>query len=460
MRTIFYLTGWLLLFVSVPTAQAQQPVRYDLYVRDTVVNFTGKSRHAIAVNGQIPMPELTFTQGDTAEIWVHNELKEGTALHWHGLILPNREDGVPWLTQLPIKPGTSHLYRFPIIQSGTHWYHSHFGLQEQIGMYGAMTLKKRKSDPTFRKGIDDLPEIPVVLSEWTDLNPHNVDRMLHTANDWFAIRKNAVQSYGEALREGHFGIKLGNEWKRMLAMDVSDVYYDRVFINGKTESNIPKLKAGDKVRLRVSNGGGSSHFWLRYAGGKMTVVASDGNDVEPVEVDRLIIGVSETYDVVLTVPKNGTSYEFSATTEDRTQATSLFVGSGQKKKLEPMPRLSYFAGMKMMNGMMKMNGDMNDMGMNMSLQKMDMNRVMYPEVNSSSGEHTSQMDMGGENMSGKTGMDMQDHMHHNMTMDSSAKNAMHKEHGIHPEKMDSETGMDMQGDMPVNMNGPVTLNYA
>lgn len=119
---------------------AQKIVRYDLYVKDTVVNFTGKTKRAIAVNGQIPMPTLTFTEGDTAEIYVHNELNEETSLHWHGLFLPNKEDGVPNLTQMPIKPNTTHLYRFPIIQHGTHWYHSHTGLQEQIGMYGNFVM--------------------------------------------------------------------------------------------------------------------------------------------------------------------------------------------------------------------------------------------------------------------------------------------------------------------------------
>ena len=122
---------------------AQKVVRYDLYVRDTVVNFTGKTKRAIAVNGEIPMPTLTFTEGDIAEIYVHNELKESTSLHWHGLMLPNKEDGVPYVTQMPIEPNTTHKYSFPIIQHGTHWYHSHSGLQEQIGMYGSMILNKK-----------------------------------------------------------------------------------------------------------------------------------------------------------------------------------------------------------------------------------------------------------------------------------------------------------------------------
>jgi FtsP/CotA-like multicopper oxidase with cupredoxin domain len=364
---------------------AQKIVRYDLYVKDTIVNFTGKAKRAIAVNGQIPMPTLTFTEGDTAEIYVHNEMNEETSLHWHGLFLPNKEDGVPNLTQMPIKPHTTHIYRFPIIQNGTHWYHSHSGLQEQIGMYGNFVMLKKTNDPTFRKGIDDLATVPIVLSEWTNIKPENIHRMLHNANDYPALKKNAVQSYGEAIKAGHFKTKLKNEWKRMLVMDVSDVYYDKILMNGKPSTDLTRiegkqLKGGDKVRLRISNGGASSYFWLTYAGGKITVVANDGNDVEPVEVDRLIIAVSETYDVVVTIPAENTAFEFLATTEDRTNSASYYIGNGIKQLVSPQPRLKYFEGMKMMNDMMKMNGDLDDMGMNMSLNQMDMNVVMYPEI--------------------------------------------------------------------------------
>lgn len=377
---VFHLRATFLLAIPLFTCElvhAQKIVRYDLYVKDTTVNFTGRPKRAIAVNGQIPMPTLTFTEGDTAEIYVHNELDEETSLHWHGLFLPNKYDGVPNLTQMPIKPHTTHLYRFPIIQHGTHWYHSHTELQEQIGMYGSMILNKKKEP--------EISTVPIILSEWTDMNPKNVHRMLHNASDWFAIQKGATQSYSEAISQGYLKTKLGNEWKRMTAMDVSDVYYDRFLINGKNESQLSQFKPGDKVRLRISNGGASTYFWLTYAGGKMTVVANDGNDVQPTEVDRLIIAVSETYDVIVTIPATpaGTqpvAYEFLATSEDRTKSTSIYLGDGVKKLASPLPRLKYFEGMKMMNGMMKMNGDLDDMGMNMSLNQMDMNVVMYPEI--------------------------------------------------------------------------------
>lgn len=157
MKNLYVIVGFVLLSTSL---FAQKVVRYDLYVADTTVNFTGKPKRAIAVNGQIPMPTLTFTEGDTAEIHVHNNLNEETSLHWHGLFVPNKYDGVPNLTQMPIKPHQTFVYRFAIKQNGTHWYHSHTGLQEQIGMYGMMILNK-KEEP-------ELPTIPIILSEWAD----------------------------------------------------------------------------------------------------------------------------------------------------------------------------------------------------------------------------------------------------------------------------------------------------
>jgi FtsP/CotA-like multicopper oxidase with cupredoxin domain len=219
--------------------------------------------------GKIPMPTLTFTEGDTAEILVHNLLKEPTSLHWPGLFFPNKEDGVPFLTQMPIAPGEQHLYEFPIIQNRTYWYNSHSGLQEQIGMYGSMFLNKCSTDTSFIKGIVDLPTIPIILREWTNYNPVNVHRMLHNASDWFAIKKGTTQSYAEAIKVGHFKTKFRNEWERMLAMDVSDIYHDAVLINGKEVIALSSFKAGDKIRLRVSNGGASTYFWLTYAGGQL-----------------------------------------------------------------------------------------------------------------------------------------------------------------------------------------------
>lgn len=338
-------------------------VEYDLYVRNAPVNFTGVTRPAMTINGSIPGPTLHFTEGDTAVIRVHNMMDTETSFHWHGLLVPNDQDGVPYLTSAPVKPHTTHTYTFPIIQNGTYWYHSHSGLQEQSGLYGAFVIRKRRGAPA-RRMEDALPEYTLVLSDWTNENPNEVNRKLHTGSDWFSIRKGSVQSYWEALRAGYLGTKLTSEWKRMNAMDVSDVFYNRFLLNGTPQASLPRLKGGDHIRLRIVNGASSTYFWLRYAGGKIRVVASDGKDVVPVDVDRMMIAVSETYDVILTVPESGKSFEFQATAEDTTGSSSLWLGHGERQPLRPFPKLNYFKNMKQMNGMMTMGGNMKMMKMN------------------------------------------------------------------------------------------------
>jgi CopA family copper-resistance protein len=356
-------------------------VRYDLYVGDTTVNFTGKNAVAMAINGQIPAPTLHFTEGDTAMIYVHNRLKTATSMHWHGLIVPNQYDGVSYLTTAPILPNTTHLFTFPIVQNGTYWYHSH-DLTEQIGLYGAFVITPRPSKgelltPALEGG--ELPDEVVVLSEWANENPSQINRRLHTATDWYAIKKRSTQSYGEALIKGYFWTRLLSDWKRILPMDVADIYYDRFLVNGQVKQQKSTYKKGDKVRIRLINCGSSSYFWVQYAGGKMTIIANDGKDVEPVEVDRFIVGNGETYDFTVIIPEN-MRYELKATPEDRTQFASFYLGNGMEMTVPEMPKLKYFEGMKMMNAMMNNSGDMMDMGMNMSVQKMDMNTVMYPEI--------------------------------------------------------------------------------
>jgi CopA family copper-resistance protein len=424
--------------------QKGRTIRYDLYVKDTIVNFTGKNKRAIAVNGQIPAPTLTFTEGDTAEIYLHNMLKnEDASFHWHGVILPNRFDGVPYLTTERIGPGETHLYKFAVVQNGTYWYHSHSALQEQLGQYGALIFKKREAPEQQQTTMKDTSmvmsnplfdkEYTVVLSEWADEDPTQIQRRLRTGNDWFSIKKGSTQSYVEAIKEGYFKTKLINEWKRMKAMDVSDVYYEKFLLNGKPENAAPQFKPGDKIKLRVVNGGASSYFWLQYAGGKVTVVGNDGNDMEPVEVDRLIVGPAETYDVVVTIPDN-MSYEFRATSEDRTGHSSLWLGTGMKMPAPTLPKLKYFEGMKMMNDMMKLNGEMKDMGMDMSLQKMDMNAVMYPEITGGGSGDNNEMDHSGH-----------------MNMNEPKKDSMQ---GMKMDNMGDMQGMDMSSSSDI-----VTLNY-
>ncbi len=336
-------------------------VEYDLYIDHLMVNFTGKSKMGMAVNGGIPAPVLHFTEGDTAIIRVHNKLKnEETSIHWHGLLLPNEEDGVPYLTTAPIKAGQTHTFKFPLIQSGTYWYHSHTMLQEQSGIYGSIVIHPRGWIES-----NAMKEHVIMLSDWTDENPHEVMRNLKRGIDYYAIKKNSVQSYAEAIGKGYFKDRVKTEWMRMPAMDVSDVYYNRFFINGKAEANWSEAKPGDKVRLRIINGSASSYFWLNCGGGKMKIVAADGLAVQPVEVDKILIAIAETYDVEVKIPEDGMAYEFRATAQDISGHASLFLGDGMKMKVTDLPKLNYLSMMREMNNMGNMKGmDMSGMNMN------------------------------------------------------------------------------------------------
>lgn len=340
-------------------------VAYDLYINDTILAQVSKKYKTIAVNGGIPAPTLYFTEGDTAVIRVHNKLrKEETSIHWHGILLPNEEDGVPNLTTATIKAGKTHTFKFPLIQSGTYWYHSHTSLQEQIGLYGSLVI--------YPRGYQKKNEKVLMLSDWIEERPHYVLKSLKRASDWYAIRKNAVQSWGEALVQGYLGDRFKTEWGRMPAMDVSDVYYDKFLINGWQESEYPDVKPGEKIRLRIINGGASSYFWLQYAGGKMKIVAADGLDIEPIEVDRLLIAIAETYDVEVTLPKDGMAYEFRATSMDIAGFASFYLGQGMKMKAPDLPKLDYFAMMHEMNKMGGMDMSGTDMkGMDHGNMKME-----------------------------------------------------------------------------------------
>ena len=333
-------------------------VEYDLYVNDTMVNFTGKHRHAIAINGQIPAPILEFTEGDTAIIRVHNLMKMETSIHWHGILLPNKEDGVPYLTTSPVEPGETYTFTFPLIQSGTYWYHSHTMLQEQSGLYGSIVIHPAPPEP-------ELKEYVLLLSDWTDANPHQVMRYLKRGGEWYAIKKGSLQSYGEAIAAGAFKDKLKQEWQRMPAMDVSDVYYNKFLLNGQESNEFKDVKPGEIIRLRIINGSASTYFNLQYANSYMRLIAADGINVTPVNVNKLEIAIAETYDVLITVPETGAA-ELRATSWDVMGYASAYFGNGPVINAPDIPRLNYFKMMKEMGGMNMKGMDMGNMpGMNM-----------------------------------------------------------------------------------------------
>ncbi len=310
-------------------------VSYDLNIATKTVDFAGRPSRAVAVNGSIPGPTLYFHEGDDAVIRVHDGLSgRSTSIHWHGMLVPNAMDGVPYLTYPPIAPGKTFTYRFPIKQTGTYWYHSHSGFQEQQGLYGAIVIKPEKS--RFKPGLD----LPVVLSDWTDENPRRVLWLLKSGNPWPAIEKETAQSLWGAWRMDQVGAYFKRELLRMPSMGDSDVYYPRFLANGRAELDAP-AKPGELVRLRVIDASASTFFYLQYAGGPMRVVAADGQDVEPFKDGRFLISMAETYDVLVRVPESGGRWEFRATAQDGSGRASVWIGSGSRHSAPdvPMPNL-------------------------------------------------------------------------------------------------------------------------
>ncbi len=214
-------------------------VEYDLAIAEVIVSPAGRPVCALAINGSIPGPVLRFREGEVARIHVRNRLTtEETSTHWHGLLVPNLEDGVPYLTTPPIPPGGSRTFEFLLKHSGTYWYHSHTGLQEQRGVHGAIVIEPRASAPART----DLPAVDreevVVLSDWTNEKAREVFRTLLRGSDWYAIRKGTAQSLLGALQAGHLGDYLQREKARLPAMDISDVAYDAFLANGRPRQQL------------------------------------------------------------------------------------------------------------------------------------------------------------------------------------------------------------------------------
>jgi FtsP/CotA-like multicopper oxidase with cupredoxin domain len=244
-----------------------------------------------------------------------------------------------------------------------------------------------------------LKEYVLLLSDWTDENPHQVMRYLKRGGEWYAIKKGALQSYGEAIAAGAFKDKLKQEWQRMPAMDVSDVYYNKFLLNGQETTEFKDAKPGEIIRLRIINGSAATYFNLQYANSYMRIIAADGINVTPVSVNKLEIAIAETYDVLITVPETG-SAELRATSWDVMGYSSAFFGNGPVIKAPDIPRLNYF---KMMQQMGSMNMKTMDMG---SMQGMDMKNMRMPADTIAKKKEMSMQHMEGMKMDDMAGMDM------------------------------------------------------
>jgi len=292
---------------------------YNLDVAYKNVNITGNTVKKVAVNDSIPGPTLRFTDGEDVTINVTNHLDEDTSIHWHGILLPGEMDGVPRLNGFPgIKPGETFTYNFKIRQTGTYWYHSHSKGQEQDGMYGSMIIKPKCTDPV-RADRDYI----VLLSDFHDEDASGIMANLKMSSEYYQYARRTVGDFFEDAGKKGFSTAWENAkmWgeMRMLPTDLSDVTGYTFLTNGKSpEQNWTGIfKAGERVRLRFINASAMSFFDVRIPGLKMQVVASDGQNVEPVPVDEFRFGAAEIYDVVVT-PKENKAYTIVAEPIDRT----------------------------------------------------------------------------------------------------------------------------------------------
>lgn len=293
---------------------------FDLYIADLPVNFTGAARTAMAINGSLPGPILRWREGDTVTLRVRNRLKQDTSIHWHGIILPANMDGVPGLSFHGIAPDGMYEYRFKVQQNGTYWYHSHSGLQEQVGVYGALVIDAKEPEPfTYDR------DYVVMLSDWTDEDPARVLSKLKKQSDYYNFHKRTVGDFVDDVSKMGWSAALADRkmWAqmKMSPTDLADVsgYTYTYLMNGQApDGNWTGLfKPGEKIRLRFINGSAMTYFDVRIPGLKMTVVAADGQHVDPVSVDEFRIAVAETYDIIVE-PEDAQAYTIFAQSMDRT----------------------------------------------------------------------------------------------------------------------------------------------
>ncbi|MAK75185.1 copper resistance system multicopper oxidase [Halopseudomonas aestusnigri] len=395
---------------------------YSLTVDRVTIDTGDFSKQGIGYNGASPGPILRFREGEDVTIHVTNNLDEPTSVHWHGLILPYQMDGVPGLSYPGIAPGETFTYRFPIKQSGTYWFHSHSGFQEPDGAYGAIVIEPQGREP-FRYDREYVVQL-------TDKHPHSGDRImrnLKSSADYYNRQQQTVGDFWRDSRERGLAATLKDRlmWgdMRMMSSDIEDVQGFTGLINGKgPEQNWTGLfKPGERVRLRLINSSAMTYFDVRLPGLKMTVVQADGNNVQPVTVDELRIGVAETYDVIVQ-PKEDQAYTLFAESMGRSGFARGTLApregmQGEIPALRPAPLLT-MADMGMAHAGMD-HGDMAGMdhsGMNHGdMAGMDHSGMNHGEM--------AGMDHSGMNHGDMAGMDHSGMNHGDMAgMDHSGMN--------------------------------------
>jgi CopA family copper-resistance protein len=284
------------------------------------VNITGRARTATAINGQLPAPILRWREGDTITLAVTNRLSDPTSIHWHGIRAPSPMDGVPGLSFAGIPPGQTFVYRFPVHQSGTYWYHSHSAFQEQTGMYGPIII-----DPKGGYAHPFDRDYVVLLSDWSDESPDSIVSNLKFQSDYYNFHSRTLGTFIDDVNRQGLAATVSDRqmWGQMRMsptdiLDVSGATYTYLTNGQPPASNWTALfRPGERVRLRFINGSSMSIFDVRIPDLPISVVQSDGNDVRPVTVDEFRIGSAETYDVIVQ-PREARPYTIFAQVEDRT----------------------------------------------------------------------------------------------------------------------------------------------
>jgi CopA family copper-resistance protein len=328
---------------------------YDLTVDRVQIDTGDFVKEGIGYNGESPGPVLRFTEGEEVSINVTNNLDEMTSIHWHGLILPFDQDGVPGISFPGIKPGETFTYNFPIVQNGTYWFHSHSGFQEPDGAFGAIVIEPEGREP-FRYDRDYVVQL-------TDKHPHSGDRIMRNLKmmaDYYNRQQLTVGDFAEDASEKGFLATLKDRmmWgdMRMMKVDVEDVQGFTGMINGKgPEQNWTGLfEPGERIRLRFINSSAMTYFDVRIPGLEMTVVQADGNNVQPVNVDEFRIGVAETYDVIVR-PETAEAYTIFAESMGRSgyARATLATQEGMEAAVPDLrePPLLTMADMSGMDGM-------------------------------------------------------------------------------------------------------------
>lgn len=428
-----FFSGWI--HAQIPTEKSVEgnvdnlPVReFTLTIDEEMVNKAGKEVLGMTINGSIPGPILTFTEGEYAVIYVKNNMNEETSVHWHGLLLPNFFDGVPYLTTPPIAPGETLKYEFPLKQAGTYWYHSHTMLQEQSGVFGSIVIHPKEETLEYDK------ELVMILSDWTNEKPMNVLRFLKRGTEWYNWRKGTATPLNQVIARGALGAQF-NFWRqRMESADIADIYYPAFLVNGEQSQQYPEFTPGEKVRLRIINGSASSQFWITFGGGDPTLVAADGLNVEPVKRNKTFIAIAETYDFILTIPENG-KIEFRATAQDGSGSTSAFLGKGEALTAEEVPRPDKIG---MMMKMAKMDMRMGAPALKFRPKKDNPQKIMENWGMIMNGDKKQEDDMSEMEMS--KDKDMDSDMDHS-TLDMSEDKPSKMDHSNH--QMEGMSGMDM-----------------